>query len=99
MCMGIYTRVIEKCVLDMDHYCPWMNNCVGRRNYRYFILYLIYMVVGCVFVITFVVMESVALTANERFFTHTCSIVCIRKQCNAVCWLLGRLSLSVVDSK
>ena len=65
--MGIYTRVIEKCVLDMDHYCPWMNNCVGRRNYRYFILYLIYMVVGCVFVITFVIMESVALTANERF--------------------------------
>ena len=67
---------MERCVLDMDHYCPWMNNCVGYRNYRYFILYLIYMVVGCVFAIVFIIMGSIVLTANERLSSpSTCVIL------------------------
>ena len=68
---------MERCVLDMDHYCPWMNNCVGYRNYRYFILYLIYMVVGCVFAIVFIIMGSIVLTANDRLSSPS-MYVCMR---------------------
>ena len=31
----------DNCVRDFDHHCPFTRNCIGARNYAFFILFLI----------------------------------------------------------
>jgi palmitoyltransferase len=56
-----HDSITGRCVLDMDHFCPWMNNCVGYHNYRYFILFMLYLFFGCLYV------QAVVIVQFRRF--------------------------------
>mmetsp|Transcript_47947 Transcript_47947/g.113984 ORF Transcript_47947/g.113984 Transcript_47947/m.113984 type:complete len:585 (+) Transcript_47947:86-1840(+) len=43
-----YCSALQRCVLRMDHYCPWIGNAVGFANHKYFLLLLLYSVSSCV---------------------------------------------------
>ncbi|CAK65991.1 unnamed protein product (macronuclear) [Paramecium tetraurelia] len=37
-----HCSICDRCVLQMDHHCPWINTCVGYQNRKQFILLLFY---------------------------------------------------------
>lgn len=45
-----HCSICNKCFLKMDHHCPWMNNCIGFYNHRYFVSFCIFMWLGTVYV-------------------------------------------------
>lgn len=40
----------NECVVNMDHHCIFVMNCIGEQNSRYFYVFILWAIAGCLFI-------------------------------------------------
>mmetsp|Transcript_18357 Transcript_18357/g.13224 ORF Transcript_18357/g.13224 Transcript_18357/m.13224 type:complete len:88 (+) Transcript_18357:733-996(+) len=61
--------------MKMDHHCPWVANCVGHYNHKFFFNFLLHGTISCVVIWSDLLTYNGQKTAQYQSFLQTVSLV------------------------
>lgn len=98
-----HCRQCDNCVEYEDHHCAWLNNCIGKRNYRSFFTFILACAMLCIYVIASVIYQLL-FYANQHdvdqpmnnfsyVFSKAPVSFVLAIYCFILLWLVGGLTL------
>nr|XP_058165129.1 palmitoyltransferase ZDHHC3-like [Dasypus novemcinctus] len=66
-----HCHVCRRCVRGMDHHCPWVNNCVGAGNRKYFVLFTLYTALASLHVVLLLGVRAVRSYRRGEWDAHS----------------------------